>query len=402
MNIILEDNWLEIMHCLSFDLQSLRITCKYLYYLFFKYKKQLCHIGNYRLSIYQELLINDINDNCNNYNNTLIINPYNLGNKLPILIHCLNYKGTSVIFTDSSKFTKWYDIIKSLNLKNICILSKEYCDDKQIKFLKKHKYNPSCLDYKIIIMDFCISILYHTNHSKIINHSSNNIIKNCVTFTRETNPIMLNCNDYNYIEYKNEIIPKITYTDYCCYRDETIGDIYLDDNNDNNKNLIERLNDIFNLFTNHNYLLIKEETDPISEYKNIKTINYHKFFKNYQHYHYSHYIFLWPGHQDVYKMNEVYKFLHKKSINYIYIYNIYSTIEEQYLRNIDKNINLKIYPYKLLTTTKSKLTYLNIIRELIIKYGSLNTLPNDYFNLLMYVKKSQLCFIYQMIDNKLK
>lgn len=398
MDIILEDNWVEIMNYLNFDLHYLALTCKSLYELFLKYKPQLCNIGHYRLSPFQHQMIQDINQYTLG-NDLLLINPYHIGNKLAILYSSLNYHGTTIIFTESYKFPKWNSLIQSLKLETIQILAKDYCDQRTIKFIKRHQYDPSCLDLKILIMPICITTLYNISHSKVIIHNSVNVIKRCITITRQLNPMIINNAKHKTIYYHNDINPNIHSHIHYCHRNESVGDIYLDTIVVDDRALVERLNDIYDLFTNHTYLLIKEDEDPIPNNPSIKHImTYNELFRRYEDYliDKSYIIFLWPGHQDINKMNDIYHHLNNIAKHNIYIEHIYSTPEEKYLRNITKITDCE---FKLLKTPRLKLDYLTLIRELLLKYGDkLDKLPNYYFNLLMYVHKKEINVILEMID----
>jgi hypothetical protein len=404
MDLILNDNWVDIMGYLSFDIQSLAMTCKSMYLLFTNNKKKLCDIGNYRLSTFQKNMINNICD-YKKGDKLLIKNPYNKGNKLAIILSSLKYHGTTIIFTNPSKFVKWYFVIKSLNLKNILILSNEFCDAKKIAFIKKKKYDPSCLDYKILIMPICINTLYHTTHSKIINHTCHYIVHNCITFSRQLNPIVLNNTIYETIYYDNEIKPVVHYKNYHCYRNESVGDIYLDPLLKDDRCLYERLYEIYQLFTDYNFLLVQEDDDPLYNNDSIKyVINYNDLFNHYSDYliNKTHIIFLWPGHQDLHKMNLIYTHIENISTYHIYVYNIHSTIEEDYLK-LAGTLPLSSGDIKLLKNKRKKLKYLIIIRNLLEKYGDkLKLLPNYYFSLLMTVRHIELYKVYDMIETEFK
>ncbi len=390
MDIIL-DNWLEIMSHLTFDLHSLTSTCKKIKYLYEKNKHLLCDIGNYRLTTTQKKISKNILD-CHISEQLYIKNLYNRGNKLAIIDASIKYIGTTIIFTNKEKLLDWYRLVKILKLDNVIVLSKDTCDPRHISFLRKHHYNPIMLGYKIVIMTICLDTLYNINHSKLINHS--NIYNN-------TNCVMINKMDYqlkNQINYENEMIPQIINKHYYCYRDETIGDVYLDSCNQDERCLSERLYDIYKLLPDES-LLIKDFDDPVP--KHIKNhMNYNYFFNHYLELKYKHIIFLWPAHQDIKKINQVCLHIEKISVPMIYIYNIHSTVEEKYMLN---NNVLENFDFRFLKSPRKKLNYLQLIRTLLEKYNTkLDQLPNYYFELLLQVTNQDLNKLLEKIDQELK
>jgi len=399
MEVILNDNWLEIMNHLTIDLYHLIISCKAMYQLFNANKNNICDFGPYKFTQTQKLMIHDLL-NCNIGQQLLIKNPFNRGNKLAILYASVLYKGTTIIFTRHDKLSDWYHLVKILNL-NVFVLCKE-SDKNKLNLLKKNKYNPSIIGCKIIIMPFCFNTFYHTNHSKLINHGTESVT-DLISIHRKTNLI----NQQNVKLYQSEIIPTIHHYNYYCHRDESMGDIYLDSFVIDNRSLSERIKDVYALFINHNYMLVKDFDDIVYTDNDIKyVVNYDYFTMHYTEYLIGkqHIIFLYPGHQDIYKMNEIYNYIKKIALPDIYIHNIHSTVEEKYLNRSVYTNDEYINQFKLLKTPRTKLNYLTLIRQLLVKHEEyrLDQLPHYFFKLLMYVQKKQLNELLSSIDSYIK
>ncbi len=379
------DNWLEIMMHLDLSLPSLILTCHLIYKCYQENKKLLCHEGNYRFSSYQHQLSYHMNNHMDkNYNGKLpllIETNNNKGTKAAVLSACIKYKGTVVIMCHKKDNFKWKKEINQLyninvnykinnknyilnnindNNKKILICDRLYCDRRLVQYASTHDFDPNLLGYKVVIVNKG-NIWEMAKHSMMVVYKMDKELgrfsNNTVLFGGKVKTLPL-C---NYIEYPH-IKPIINMQDLCCYHDEG-NEIFLPPINDDHlyKMLNERLDNIItNIIIYHEgpYLIIGEHinTSHALKYDNLRSndisfITYqnfnHKFVGKFKTL-----IVLWPAHSK----NNVYHMIDKIDRYRLNVFNIHSTIEEKYLRFVDK------------TKYKNKIDYLVQLREFSSQY----------------------------------
>lgn len=393
------DNWMEIMTHLDISLPSLILTCKLIYRCYLENKKLLCNEGNYRFSPYQHQLSHDITTHMDkNYNEKLPLllqTNNNIGTKASILSSCMKYKGTVVIMTHKKDNVKWKKEINQLYNNKILICANLYCDRRLIQYGYTHDCDPNLLGYKVVIVNkgnvweiakHSIVVVYKIN--KELGRLSNNAIlfNGRVKIKPVSRPALAAC---DYIEYPH-IKPILIMKDLCCYHEgkEILSPI----NHDHlYKPLNERLDDIITNIVSYYegpYLIIGENINTSHPLKqndlrsnDIKFMTF-KYFKNNLCSKIKTVIILWPGHTK----NNVYDILEQFNTFKLNVFNIHSTIEEKYLRFVDKTPK---------TYHRKNINFLTIVRDL-SKHYDLDKLPSTIYTLLMYEK--DLSKVYKLIN----
>lgn len=159
----------------------------------------------------------------------------------------------------------------------------------------------------------------------------------------------------NKLSYKGEYNATIIKHHHCCYRDETIENVYLSPeydcldavvNNINGANITQRLYTLIQsiltcqtliVHQHHDYEVLNllnvieyinyTKRDHISiQYEDVLTINYLNI---------TNIILIWPSHYNINEMSKIYNHFNKLNNNIIQLHLIHSTIEESY---VDRSI----------------------------------------------------------------
>lgn len=396
MSLLTQDNWFEVMIHLDIHLWSLALTCKYIYTCYERNKNRLCDEGNYRFSPFQHKLLSDMLNHIDkpyyDKHSLLLQVNNNIGTKVAILTLALQYKGTVVIMCHKKENIKWQQEINKLystniykinnKQKSILICKDKFCNNQLVQFGRTHNYDPNLMGYKIVIINKG-KIVEIEKHSILIIYKLDILLttvsRNTILFGGKSKSL-ITC---NYIEYPH-IKPILLIKDLCCYHDEEpllkSVEHYL-------KPLNQRLDDIITqitLYYDGPYLIIGDKINtshPLRFENDLRChdITFTKYDFNTINSKIKTIIILWPAHTHIdidHKINQ----LDHYQLN---IFNIHSTIEEKYLRYVDKSLLNDQFPLRL--NTRPKMEFLSCIRKIGLKYD-LDQLPHEYITLLRWAK----------------
>ncbi len=365
--MLCDDVIIEIFKQLDFDLPAFYSTCKRFYKLFEENQKSLLTEGRYRFSPSQHELVENLRYKMR------IDTKNSIGMKAAVLHYAFNYPENVLIITPKSELEYWRKEVDRL-----------YDHDKksQITIGPIFDQNKITITTDILFTN-CRKIYY-----KLFGDHVTSVIK-------------------------SDVFIKTIHLE--CYRSEAVDYIYLAPLLLDSRSQTERLYQMIKQIVNKNrgdYLIIDDNKyEKNIEYNDIPNISIKKLLsldvttvtsvRTI--------IFLWPGHYALQKLKETYQKLSLFPVRQLNLYCLHSTIEEAFLIKCMNGLPLlkqkaKLYGYKILQCKRNKLEFLELMRQLILKYNFnlLYQLDDYLFTFYMYITKIDLIKIENLLASKLE